>query len=363
MLKRAAVVLLLLLSLPTYSNAFSAKGYALVEQTTGRLIEGQNYDVRLPMASTTKIMTGLLACESGRLDTVFAIPAEALRVEGSSVGLVAGERLTLRELTYGLLLESGNDAANAIAIILAGSIPAFAEMMNAKARELGLGNTHFTNPSGLDNPMHYTTALDLARLGAAAMKNEEFRRISSTPRMRIPYDGIKDGRLLINHNALLRKYSGTIGIKTGYTKRSGRCLVSCAERDGVTLVAVTLNCRDDWNGHMALLDSGFARMKRRRLFSVSPKITAHVVGGTAGSVGCAYRDDLEAVLSEQEMPMVEMKLLMRRFYYAPVTEGQKLGEIEFRLGDIVLGRTDVIATDSVTQEEPDRFKDFWLSIF
>jgi len=363
LLKRAAVVLLLLLSLPIEADAFTAKGYALVEQTTGRLIEGQNYDMRLPMASTTKIMTGLLACESDRFDEVFAIPAEALRVEGSSVGLVAGERLTLRELTYGLLLESGNDAANAIALLLAGSIPAFAEMMNAKARELGLHNTHFTNPSGLDNPMHYTTALDLARLGAAAMKNEEFRRISSTPQMRIPYDGIKDGRLLINHNALLRKYSGTIGVKTGYTKRSGRCLVSCAERDGVTLVAATLNCRDDWNGHMALLDSGFARMKRRRLFTVSPKITAHVVGGTAGSVDCAYRDDLEAVLSNEEIPKVEMKLLMRRFYYAPVTEGQKLGEIEFRLGDIVLGRTDVIATGSVAQEEPNRFKDFLLSIF
>jgi D-alanyl-D-alanine carboxypeptidase len=161
----------------------------------------------------------------------------------------------------------------------------------------------------------------------------------------------------------LRKYPGTIGVKTGDPTRSGRCLVSCAERDGVTLVAATLNCRDDWNGHMALLDSGFARMKRRRLFSVSPKISAYVVGGTAGGVDCAYRADLEAGLSDEEMPKVEMKLLMRRFYYAPVTEGQKLGAIEFRLGDVVLGRTDVVAAGSVAREKPDRFKDFLLSIF
>jgi hypothetical protein len=147
-----------------FNNAgIAARSYALVEQTTGRLLSGVNVDVRLPMASTTKIMTGLLACESGRLDEIFTVPAEALRVEGSSMYLVAGEKLTLRDITYGLLLESGNDAANTIAFLLDGSLPAFVERMNQKALELGLENTHFDNPSGLDGPTHYTTALDLAR--------------------------------------------------------------------------------------------------------------------------------------------------------------------------------------------------------
>jgi D-alanyl-D-alanine carboxypeptidase len=184
------------------------------------------------MASTTKIMTGLLACESGRLDETFTVPAEALKVEGSSMGLVAGEKLTLRELTYGLLLESGNDAAGAIACLMDGSIPAFAERMNRRAGELSLTGTHFANPSGLDDAAHYTTALDLARLGAVAMKNAEFSAIVSTYTARVPYNGIQSGRLLCNHNELLNLYEGTIGIKTGYTRRSGRCLVSCAVRNG-----------------------------------------------------------------------------------------------------------------------------------
>jgi D-alanyl-D-alanine carboxypeptidase len=361
--KKAVVIFILLFALPKDASALSAKGYALVEQTTGRLIEGCNINMKLPMASTTKIMTGLLACESTMLDRTFTVPAEAIRVEGSSVGLVAGEKLTLQELTYGLLLESGNDAANTIAFILAGSLPDFASTMNAKAQDLGLRNTHFTNPSGLDNPAHYTTALDLARLGAAAMRNPEFRRIASTYRARIPYDGIKDGRLLRNHNELLKMYAGTIGIKTGYTRRSGRCLVSCAERAGVTLVAATLNGRDDWNDHMALLNGGFGKMSRYCLLPVGAKITSHIVGGDADHVVCSCRDIPEAVLTPDEVSRVEMRLLMRKFIYAPVTKGQKLGEIEFRLGDTVLARTDLVAEETVAQEKPNKFKDFWLSIF
>lgn len=353
----------LIFTLTINGGALSARSYALVEQTTGRLIEGQNINLRLPMASTTKIMTGLLACESNKFDMVYTVPSEAIRVEGSSMGLVAGEQLTLRELTYGLLLESGNDAANTIAYALAGSIPDFAVMMNTKAQELGLKNTHFTNPSGLDHEEHYTTALDLARLGAYAMQNSDFKQIASTYTMRIPYDGIKDGRLLKNHNELLNLYSGTIGIKTGYTRRSGRCLVSCAERNGVMLVAATLNGHEDWSDHMTLLDSGFGKLKSCRLFSESPKITAKVIGGLSEHVDCEYRSDLEAALSNEEVPKVKMKMLMGKFIYAPVTKGQKVGEIEFRLGDTVLARTDIIAEESVAQEKSNRFKDFWLSIF
>lgn len=315
------------------------------------------------MASTTKIMTGLLACESGRLDETFTVPGAALRVEGSSMGLVAGEKLTLREITYGLLLESGNDAANTIAFLLSGSVPAFAEKMNERAASLGLKHTHFQNPSGLDGQWHYTCALDLARLGAAAMKNAEFRKIASTYKIRVPYDGQQGGRLLVNHNELLKMYGGTIGIKTGYTRKSGRCLVSCARRGGVTLVAATLNGRDDWNDHMALLNAGFGTVTRCRLLPVCPVITAHIAGGRSQEVRCVYDGSLEASLKADEFPRVKMVLNMRPFTYAPVEKGQKLGELIFMLDGIALGETDLIAADAVAQQKPNKFKDFWLSIF
>ena len=215
--------ILLTLCAGARAGAVSAKAYALVEAETGRLITGANVSERLPMASTTKIMTGLLACESGRLDEEFVVPEEPLRVEGSSMGLVPGERITLRDLVYGLMLESGNDAANTIAYLLEGSIEAFAEKMNEKAENLGLENTHFDNPSGLDGPTHYTTALDLARLGAHAMQNEDFADIVSTWEKRVPYNGIQNGRRLVNHNALLA-VRGDPRHQNGLYEESGRRL-------------------------------------------------------------------------------------------------------------------------------------------
>jgi serine-type D-Ala-D-Ala carboxypeptidase (penicillin-binding protein 5/6) len=278
MLKKIISALAAVLITATPCEAYSARSYALVEMTTGRLITGCNINQRLPMASTTKIMTGLLACESGKFDQVFTVPDEAVSVEGSSMGLRAGEKITLRNLTYGLLLESGNDAANTIATCLGGTVPEFVNRMNKRAEELHLTNTHFVTPSGLDHPEHYTTAIDLARLGAMAMKNSEFAKIAATAKVQIPYDGNENGRTLYNHNELLETYDGAIGIKTGFTKKSGRCLVSCAQRGGVTLVAVTLHSSDDWNDHKKLLDYGFGVLKSCSLFTDCPQITAKVTG-------------------------------------------------------------------------------------
>lgn len=363
LIRKISLLLALSLLLSVRGQAISAKSYALVEQETGRLLEGQNTAAQLPMASTTKVMTGLLACESGHLDETYTIPAEALRVEGSSMGLVAGERLTLREITYGLMLESGNDAANAVALLLAGSIPAFAEMMNGKASELGLRQTHFMNPSGLDHPAHYTSALDLARLGAAAMKNADFKAIVSTYKIRVPYDGLPNGRLLVNHNELLRMFDGVVGIKTGYTKRSGRCLVSCAERGGVTLVAATLNGQDDWNDHIALLGGGFQVLGRYRLMAVHPELVAQLAGGVSDTVRLTCRDDLEASLRREEISRVKMEVVLRRFTYAPVEAGQRLGALVFRLDGDVLAETPLYAAETVAAEKPNKWKNFWLSIF
>ena len=347
--KLASLILaFILLSVSSVDSvAVSANGFALVETATGRMLAGQNTDKKMPMASTTKIMTGLLACESGQFDTVCTVPPEAVRVEGSSMGLLPGEKITLRDLTYGLLLESGNDAANAIAYVLDGSITAFADRMNRRAAEIGLTNTHFSNPSGLDDKEHYTTALDLARLGACAMKNEDFARIASTYKAYATYNGAKNGRVLVNHNALLKTYSGAIGIKTGYTRKSGRCLVSCAERDGISLVCATLSGPDDWNDHRALLDYGFTQLKILPVFPDPPSLSAKVVSGIDDTVACSYRMDLTAALRGEEQARLKTQIFMPRFLYAPVIQGQTVGEIVVTLDGIELARTGIVAEQTV----------------
>ncbi|OPX90263.1 MAG: D-alanyl-D-alanine carboxypeptidase DacB precursor [Pelotomaculum sp. PtaB.Bin104] len=356
--KITAIFILMFFVLTFDCEAISAQGYALVEVSTGRLILGNNTDKKLPMASTTKIMTGLLSCESGKLDSTFSIPEAAVKIEGASIYLVPGEKLTLRELTYGLLLESGNDAANAIAYILAGSIPNYAKMMNQRAAELGLINTSFSNPSGLDGKNHYTTALDLARLGAAAMKNKDFAAIVSTYKYQIPYNGIKNGRTLINHNELLNIYEGTIGIKTGYTKSSGRCLVTCAERNGIKLVAATLNGMDDFGDHISLQNYGFSKLKMHKLLTNPPDVYAAVAGGLSERVKCSYNADFQAPLTDEEISNLKMQIDMPRFAYAPVTKGQKMGEIVFELDNIVIAKTDLLADENVDYKVLSRFEKF-----
>lgn len=348
-----------------HAQAISAKAYALIDQSSGRVIECGNDNMRLPMASTTKIMTALIAVESGRLDETFTVPPEAILVEGSSMGLKADERITLRDLVYGLMLESGNDAANTIATVLGGSPSHFADMMNAKAQSLGLTNTHFCNPSGLDAASHYTTALDLACLEAYAMKNSDFAKITGTQKIRIPYNGIKNGRLLFNHNRLLSSYAGVIGGKTGFTKKSGRCLVTCAQRNGVTLVAVTLNDPDDWKDHATLLNNGFSKLKSTKLLNVAPEITANVVGGLVNTVDVAYDKSTMASLGQGELSRVKLQVELDRFYYAPLKKGQILGHMVYMLDGVVVAQTNITAAKDVAGQgakKPGFFVRLWQKI-
>ena len=335
------------------ARAVSAKAYALVDQASGRLIAGQDTGEELPMASTTKIMTALLAVESGKLDRTITVPAEAVNVEGSSMGLRPDETITLRDVVYGLMLSSGNDAANTIAMVLGGSIDGFASMMNSRAQQLGLSHTHFMNPSGLDASGHYTTALDLARLGADAMKNPDFRQIAGTRKISVTYDGIRNGRTLTNHNRLLGTLDGVIGIKTGHTQKSGRCLVTCAARNGVTLVLATLRDPDDWDDHTALLDQGFASLKSQALTVGRPVAAANVVGGTRDTVAVAYDPDVTAALRSGEAARVTEEVDMPRFVYAPVARGQKLGEVLFRVdGNTVASEEITAAADVPYKQKP-----------
>ena len=221
--------------------SLSAKSALLMEADNATVVLERNAHTRLPMASTTKIMTALVALELAAPDTVIEIDAAAVGTEGSSVYLCEGETLTLEELLYALMLESANDAAVAIAIGVAGSEEAFVDEMNRRATSLGLCNTHFANPHGLDAEAHYTTAYELALIAREALQDSLLKTIVSTRKTTIPHQSTDGVRLLVNHNKMLRQYDGCIGLKTGYTQKSGRCLVSAAERDGVTMIAVTID--------------------------------------------------------------------------------------------------------------------------
>ena len=245
----AAVSLIGCLTAVTEAVEVSAAAAVLMDADSGRLLYEKNGEKRMLIASTTKLMTALVALEQGGLQQEITVTGGHM-AEGSSMYLRPGEKLTLETLLYGLLLSSGNDAALAVTECMGGAVP-FVARMNEKAAELGMENTHFANPNGLDDEAHYSTAEDMAKLAAAAMDDPVLRRVASTRTARI------GGRTLTNHNKLLSRVEGCVGLKTGYTRAAGRTLVSCAERDGVRLVAVTLQDRDDWNDHASLYEQGF----------------------------------------------------------------------------------------------------------
>lgn len=263
LIRLVALAAILTLRAPS-APATSARCAVVMDAASGEILYESRADEKNLIASTTKIMTGYLACRLVNLDAEIEIPPEAVGVEGSSLYLNAGERLTGDALLYGMLLHSGNDAATALAIAGAGSEADFVACMNREAEALGLTNTSFANPHGLDDENNYSTARDLAFLTAAALRDENFRRVVSTRTKTI------GGRVLTNHNKLLWTCEGCIGVKTGYTKAAGRILVSAAERDGRTLICVTIHDPNDWTDHKALYDWAFARYEARSAPKPSP---------------------------------------------------------------------------------------------
>lgn len=243
-----------------YSNTgldISAKSAIAIECTTGKILYEKNKDLKLPMASTTKIMTAILAIENNNLNKEITIPDQAIGVPGSSIYLEKGERLKIIELLYGLMLASGNDAAVALAIATSGSVKEFVDLMNKKAKELGLNNTKFSSPHGLEQGEHWTSAHDLAVLTAYAMKNKVFKEIVATKEKEIRWTTRQYNRRLRNKNKMLSIYEGAEGVKTGYTKRAGRCLVTSALRDNFRVVCVVLNAPDMWNDTKKILDYAY----------------------------------------------------------------------------------------------------------
>lgn len=335
----------------------SAASAILVEQSGGRVLYERDADQRRLIASITKIMTALVALEHGDLSSTYTVTAEDM-AEGSSMYLKPGDQLTLEELLYGLMLSSGNDAALAAAHCVSGELEDFVALMNETAQALGMADSHFSNPNGLDAEDHYSTARDMARLTCRAMENADFCRIVSTASVTI------GDRYLQNHNKLLRTYRGCLGVKTGFTKAAGRTLVSAAQRDGMTLICVTLSDGDDWRDHAALLDYGFetyhmetAVPAGRVLASVS------VTGSAAASVPLAADRDLACPLTGEERLRVAARLPVS--IPAPVVPGQKVGEAVAYLDGQEMARVDLVAAAPAARlEEPSPERgSFWDRLF
>lgn len=326
----------------------SAKAAIIFNGETGEVIYEKNARERLPMASTTKIMSAVLALEQQGIDEEFTVDSEAIKVEGSSMGLREGDKVTLRALVCGMLLPSGNDAANAAAVRISGSKEKFVDMMNDKARELGLYDTHFVTPSGLDDDTdeHYSTAFDMARLTAWALENEDFRSICSQQKMQVKFGNPPYDRWLTNTNKLL-KQDGVIGVKTGFTDKARRCLVSACQRDGCTLICVTLNAPDDWNDHMKLYNYSFGRVSKKQLKLRDNEIMLNVVGCEKDSIPCTIPEGC-AFLTEGALKKVKAEIHLPGFVYSPVKEGEAVGEVVYTLDGKEIARGNITANTSIS---------------
>lgn len=333
----------------------SSASAILIEAESGRIIFEKDAYERRPMASTTKIMSTLVALEQENLDEYFTVDKDAINVEGSSMGLKEGDRVTLRTLCYGMMLPSGNDAANATAVKVAGSVEAFVDMMNVKAREIGLSDTHFVTPSGLDDYTddHYSTAYDMAKLTAYAMKNEKFCEICSQADAKVNFGNPPFDRWLSNNNKLLDMCEGVIGVKTGFTDKARRCLVSACERDGVTLICVTLNAPDDWNDHMKMYDYGFSVVKNYALPYEFGGINVNVVGGKEDKITLEMPFSPSAPLFADELSKVRAEVLVYSFYYAPVVNGDELGVVNFYVDDRLVESVPLVAKKQIKADTCD----------
>ena len=328
--------------LPCDVQAISAEKACVLDAVSGRCLLEKDADSQSLIASTTKIMTALIVCEQCNVLDRMRIPKEAVGIEGSSMYLQEGEILTIQELLYGLMLRSGNDAAVALAIYCGGTVEGFAELMNDKARNLGLKNTHFVNPNGLDATGHYSTARDLAVLSAYAMENPIFRQTVSTK-------SIKAGeRYLTNHNKLLWRVEGADGVKTGYTKAAGRILVSSATREERRIIAVTIDDGNDWNDHAALLNDGFSRYQVKQILSQGDVLgTVEVLGGENSRVEILAAEDFFFALAPEEKPYP--MLPGAGFVYAPVAEGEDAGFAYVLIRDKAVGKVPVVYGRTVEQ--------------
>lgn len=326
----------------------SASAYIVMEATTGRVLYGKNIHERLAMASTTKIIGALMVLEQENLDEYFMVDSDAIQVEGSSMGLTEGDLVSLYSLACGMMLPSGNDAANAAGVRLYGSIDGFVEAMNQKAEELGLSDTHYVTACGLDAPDHYSTAFDLAKLTRIALQNKDFAYICSQSNMKVKFGDPPYERWLKNYNRLLELYPDCIGVKTGFTDDAGRCLVSAAERDGMTLICVTLNAQDDWNLHASLYDKCFESYSMTPLPDIPSSITLAgdklQENGIESELMLKPAYEASVPLKAGESARLTATVLCEPFAYAPAQPGRVYAQTLFSLDGYPLCSVPMVAS-------------------
>lgn len=340
----------------------SAAAYVVMDAVSRSVIYDCNADVQLPMASTTKIMSTLLCLESGDLDSEFTVDPDAIRVEGSSMGLVEGDIVTKRALCYGMLLPSGNDAAGAAAVRIAGSYENFADLMNQRAEEIGMKNTHFVTPSGLHDDRHYSTAYDMGILTAKALENEDFREICSKESAKVKFGNPPFDRWLKNTNKLLKNCDGVIGVKTGFTDEAGRCLVSACTRGDITLICVTLNDKNDWNDHSQLYDLAFSEVTA--VYADMPSdIKLPVAGSDAVSVPLYAKNDVIYVENGSQTNSVRWEVESQPMLYAPVKKDSIAGYLIHYCGEFEMSRQPLFAAcDADYSENTDSKKNIFEKI-
>jgi serine-type D-Ala-D-Ala carboxypeptidase (penicillin-binding protein 5/6) len=360
-MRRIALLILALLMTfsisTTYADpveAANAKAAVVMDVKTGRMLYSKNPNSKLPMASTTKIMTTLVAIESGRLKETVKVSKKASFTEGSSIYLKEGEQITVEELLFGIMLRSGNDASMAVAEHIGGNIEGFVEMMNAKAKEIGALNTHFANPHGLDNPKHYTTAYDLALITSYALRNEKFAEVVKTKNKTISGPpGVEWNRNMKNKNKMLWQFEGGDGVKTGFTSKAGRCLVSSATRDNWQLCSVVLNCGPMWEESAAILNFGFSNFSRQKVVD-SEEIyqQLNVSGGKQNLVEIKPSSDFFMPLSQKEVGKLTFIPALKFNNKAPIYKGSKAGELKIYLGDEYISSIDLEYCQSIESKDP-----------
>lgn len=337
----------------------SAHAAALYCVNTGEFLIEKNSSEKMPMASTTKILTSLLTLESSAKNNKTVTFTEKMYSEGSSMYLKNGYKLLLSDLATGMMTVSGNDAANAAAVSIAGSIENFSVLMNKKAEEIGMTNSHFVTPSGLDDENHYSTAEDMSKLMAYAMKNKSFAKLTSLKNAQVDFINPKDMRITYgNHNRLLSLYKYCTGGKTGFTKKAGRCLVTSAEKDGITLVAVTLSAPNDWNDHIKMYDYGFSCLTS--VPANSRSFNVKLTGSSIDTVTATPCNAENIIVKKGEEEKIKTTVHLPMFVYAPVKKGQVLGSIEYKIKGKTIAEREIVSQMHCDYIEDD--KDFFDNI-
>lgn len=309
--------------------AFSSSSEIVMDVNSGRVLYQNNANAKKFMASTTKILTAIVIIENCDLDEIVTVTKETVGVEGSSIYLEVGEKLTVKDLLYGLMLRSGNDCAETLAVHCSGSIKAFAELMNEFANKLCVKNSNFTNPHGLHDDNHYTTAYDLAVISAYAMKNPVFKEIASTKAIRIPFTTRNTTRYLKNKNKMLNDFDGATGIKTGFTKKAGRCLVSSAERNGMEIVCVVLNCPPMFERSKELLNSNFATYKPYKLVESDEIIDFVPIADSEYTCGLYVKNDVTLPLTNEEKEGIEIVYEYPKIIEKGTKKDSQVGFVKF----------------------------------